>query len=36
MKNVFASIDLRQILTVVVVAAVSLGGGFMVGMWLGS
>jgi hypothetical protein len=36
MKNVFANIDVRQILTVLFVSALSLGGGFLVGMWLGS
>jgi hypothetical protein len=36
MTNVFANIDVRQILTVLVVSALALGGGFVVGMWLGS
>jgi hypothetical protein len=36
MRNLLAKIDLRRILLVLVVAAVSAGSGFLVGMWLGS
>jgi hypothetical protein len=36
MRNLLAKIDVRRILLVLVVAALSAGSGFVVGMWLGS
>jgi hypothetical protein len=36
MQNLLAKIDFRRILTVLLVAVVSLGSGFLLGMWLGS
>jgi hypothetical protein len=36
MKNFLAKIDFKRILLVLLVAVVSAGGGFLVGMWLGS
>lgn len=36
MRNLFAKIDVRRILLVLVVAAISAGSGFLVGMWLGN
>ena len=36
MQNFLAKIDFRRILLVLLVAAVSAGSGFLVGMWLGS
>jgi hypothetical protein len=36
MRKLLAKIDVRRILLVLVVAALSVGSGFLVGMWLGS
>ena len=36
MRNFLAKIDYKRILLVLLVAVVSVGSGFLVGMWLGS
>ena len=36
MRAFLAKIDFRRILLVLLVAVVSAGSGFLVGMWLGS
>jgi hypothetical protein len=36
MRDLLAKLDIRRIVLVLIVAVVSAGGGFLVGMWLGS